>query len=62
MKKILIGLLLLLPFSSIAEKKDNEALYKSFQTIFEKTQKDYVEEPDGEEMIEAAISWHGFFT
>jgi hypothetical protein len=34
MKKILIGLLLLLPFSSIAEKKDNEALYKTFPNNF----------------------------
>ncbi|MGV2432192.1 MAG UNVERIFIED_CONTAM: hypothetical protein LVQ98_02115 [Rickettsiaceae bacterium] len=45
------------------QKKKIMKLYiRRFQTIFEKTQKDYVEEPDGEEMIEAAISWHGFFT
>lgn len=39
-----------------AEKPTNKAIYRKFQNIFEKTLKDYVEEPDKEKMLDAALS------
>lgn len=58
MKKytIFLFLILLAPFVSNAEKAANKALYKKFQTIFEKTLKDYVEDPDKEKMLDEAIT------
>jgi carboxyl-terminal processing protease len=45
--------------SAIAEKSDNKsdnkAVYNKFQEIFEKTLKDYAEEPDKQKMLDAAI-------
>lgn len=53
---LLLLLILLQPSIILAEKAKNDALYKKFQTIFEKTQKDYVEEPDKEKMLDEAIA------
>lgn len=53
---IILLLALLAPLVSNAEKSANKALYKKFQTIFEKTQKDYVEDPDKEKMLDEAIN------
>lgn len=60
MKRLYLVILLLI--ASIAqnayasEKLTNKAVYRKFQNIFEKTLKDYVEEPDKEKMLDAAIS------
>ncbi len=47
--------LFLIP-SAYAEKPDNKAIYQKFQEIFEKTQRDYAEEPDKQKMLDAAIA------
>lgn len=53
---VIILTLVLLPFLSNADRAENKHLYKKFQTIFEKTQKDYVEEPDKDKMLDEAIT------
>jgi len=58
MNKILLILLLVIhiPFANAkSDKPDNAAIYQKFQEIFEKTQKDYAEEPDKQKMLDAAI-------
>lgn len=53
---LILLMALLLPLISFADKASNKALYKKFQTIFERTLNDYVEEPDREKMLNEAIT------
>jgi carboxyl-terminal processing protease len=56
---LILFFLLYIP-SAIAEKSDNKpdnkAIYQKFQEIFEKTVKDYAEEPDKQKMLDNAIA------
>jgi len=42
--------------AALADNAENKALYKKFHSIFEKTQKNYVEVPDKDKMVDEAIA------
>lgn len=52
---LILSFILFIPMVN-AEKGNNSPEYKKFQEIFEKTQQDYVEDPDKQKMLDAAIT------
>ncbi|MBP7190410.1 MAG: S41 family peptidase [Rickettsiaceae bacterium] len=56
-KRNLLGILLLATsIDAAASAKTNEEYYKKFQYVFEKVSNEYVEQPDKEKMLDAALS------
>lgn len=56
-RKRLLGLLMLITSThAVASDKSNDEYYKKFQYVFEKVTNEYVESPDKEKMMDAALS------